>query len=345
MSTRTRAFLLTVNLALGGVLVASLLNWVGRPAAAHVAHGISIPELAAFLGVVTIVILCFTWRWRLLLSQLADPPSLIQLAGFRSAGQTMAALIPSARIGGDPLRAWLATRSGVAAPDAIATVATDRVLEIGAAAPFSVVFVAVLIQQGVPALQKPLFTVVVATVTLAIAMYATARRLGKGRGLVTSFARRTRLDSLHWVERRMEVLASSEAAATRLILQRRRLALAFGIGIGTNLLVLLEFRFLLSAFGLPADAIAIVAAIFATATAHQLPVPAGIGVLEGGQLWVFGMLGYPPDVGLAVGLAVRFREIVWALPGLAYLVGRWLGPASPPCEPRGSTAVPRIVPE
>jgi uncharacterized membrane protein YbhN (UPF0104 family) len=65
----------------------------------------------------------------------------------------------------------------------------------------------------------------------------------------------------------------------------------------------------------------VVAAIFGTAAAHQLPVPAGIGVLEGGLMWLFGMLGYPAEVGLAVGLAVRLRELVWALPGAVYLAG------------------------
>jgi len=324
----TRVLILGTNLVLGALLLGWLLQSLGRPAMQHMSPRLSIPKLGAFLVTVAVAIVCFSWRWRLLLSGLGDPPSLIRLVGFRSAGQTLAALIPSARIGGDPLRAWLATRAQVSAQDAIATVATDRALEIGAAAPFGVVFVVVLIQQGVPELRSALFTVVVATLAFGMAIFWTARRLGQGKGLVTSFVRRTGLSTLPVVERRMDVLASSEAAATRLIAQRRRLALAFLISIGTNLLVLLEFGILLSAFGLPADAVAIVAAIFATAAAHQLPVPAGIGVLEGGQLWVFGMLGYPAEVGLAVGLAVRLRELVWALPGLVYLSGRWLGSAS-----------------
>jgi uncharacterized membrane protein YbhN (UPF0104 family) len=57
----------------------------------------------------------------------------------------------------------------------------------------------------------------------------------------------------------------------------------------------------------------------------MLPIPAGVGVLEGAQVWLFGMLGYPTDVGLAVGLAVRLRELFWMLPGLIYLMGRSLG--------------------
>jgi hypothetical protein len=53
-----------------------------------------------------------------------------------------------------------------------------------------------------------------------------------------------------------------------------------------------------------------------------MPVPA-ISVLEGGQLW-FSLLGYPADVGLAVGLAVR-RASCSAVPGIAHLRRRMLG--------------------
>jgi len=63
----------------------------------------------------------------------------------------------------------------------------------------------------------------------------------------------------------------------------------------------------------------VVAAIFATGAAHSLPVPAAVGALEGSQMWLFTILGHPPAVGLAVGLAVRLREVVWAIPGFVYL--------------------------
>jgi hypothetical protein len=44
-------------------------------------------------------------------------------------------------------------------------------------------------------------------------------------------------------------------------------------------------------------------------------------------MFIFGALGHPPEVGLAVGLAVRLRELVWILPGLLYLMVRGIRPA------------------
>jgi len=53
-------------------------------------------------------------------------------------------------------------------------------------------------------------------------------------------------------------------------------------------------------------------------------------------MWLFTMLGYSPDVGLAVGLAVRLRELPWVAPGLLYLVGR--GVLSPGRRPQTAAA-------
>src|SRR5207247_4564881 len=97
---------------------------------------------------------------------------------------------------------------------------------------------------------------------------------------------------------------------------------ALGVGIAANMVVFAEYHFLLAALHLPASPLAVVAAIFATGAAHSLPVPAAVGALEGAQMVLFGTLGHPPEVGLAVGLAVRVREMVWILPGLLYLLAR-----------------------
>ena len=58
--------------------------------------------------------------------------------------------------------------------------------------------------------------------------------------------------------------------------------------------------------------------------APMIPIPAGIGVLEGATLWLFQLLGYSADVGLAVGLAARLRELIWMLPGVTYLLAHSL---------------------
>jgi len=312
------------NLALGASILTFMLRAYGGPAFAELEGAVSLPFLATFLGVVAATVTWLSYRWGFILRGLSRPPGLATLTLQRSAAHSLAVLVPSGKVGGDPLRAWLATRARVPAGDAIASVAVDRTLEMASSAPFSVIFAALLLQHGIPELESALVTIIFGTAGLAIGVALAVRRLRNGMGLVSALVRRTTADRLELVQSKMEVIESAERATVRLVEKPRRVLAAFGMGLVANLMVIAEFFCLLTAFGLPCDTVAVVAAIFATGAAHMLPVPAGLGVLEGAQLWVFGMLGYPAEVGLAVGLAVRLRELIWMAPGLLYLFVRSL---------------------
>jgi uncharacterized protein (TIRG00374 family) len=312
------AVVLGTNLVVGVGALAWVLYTYGEPALGLLTREVRIPRLLAFVGCVAAGFACYALRWRMVIG--AGAPGLVTLAAFRTAGQSVSSLVPSAKLGGEPLRAFLAARHGVPTARAIASVAVDRTLEMGAAAPFACFYAAALLQRGVPALEGALVTVSLAALGLVVGVVVMVRRLRRGAGLVTAFARATGLD--RWVAGQMTVLADAEQEATALIAQPARLARAFAVGVAANLVVVLEYYLLLSAFGLPSGPLAVVAAIFATGASHTLPVPAAVGVLEGGQMWLFGVLGQAPEVGLAVGLAVRFRELIWIVPGLLYLLVR-----------------------
>jgi hypothetical protein len=48
-------------------------------------------------------------------------------------------------------------------------------------------------------------------------------------------------------------------------------------------------------------------------------IPASLGMQEGGYLLVAPLVGLTPDLGLALSLAKRARELLLGMPGLAYL--------------------------
>jgi uncharacterized protein (TIRG00374 family) len=313
------AFILGVNLAVAIAALGWVLYHHGGAALALLGEAPSLPLLLAFISAVGIGLLVLALRWSILLDGLGCHVGILRLTPTRAAGHSVSSLVPSAKLGGEPLRAWLAVQHHVPAPLSIASVAADRTLELGANWMFAAVFATVLAQQGVPALRGALVTMAAAGIGLLVGIVLTVRRLRRNEGLLTAVAQGTGLDRFALVQKRMQTLADAETALAALLEHPRRLALCFLIGVGANVLVLIEYWLLLSAFGLPSSPLAIVAAIFATGTAHALPVPGGIGVLEAGQMWLFGVLGHPANVGLAVGLAVRLRELLWTLPGLLYI--------------------------
>jgi uncharacterized protein (TIRG00374 family) len=316
------ALLLATNLVVGGGLLVWVLRRFGEPALAALAAHFSLPLLVAFVLTAGCAIVVYAARWQLLLRGLGTRIGLGRLSFFRAAGQSLSALIPSGKLGGEPMRAYLLLTDGVPGAKAIASVAVDRTLEMTAGAAFACLYGAVLLRRGVPALEGAMVTVALSAAALAFGIAITVRRLKRGAGLVTAMARTTGLDRLPIVQSQMGVLEDAENATTQLLAQRNLLARAFAAGVVANLGVLVEYAFLLAAFGLPAGPLAIVAALFASGAAHALPVPVAIGVLEGAQIFIFGILGHGPEVGLAVGLAVRLRELVWLLPGLVYLLAR-----------------------
>jgi uncharacterized protein (TIRG00374 family) len=325
LSRLSPRFVLGTNLVVASILLAVALSWFGGPALAVLSADPSWIGLGGFVAAVLAVLLVSAMRWRLLLRGVGQAPSLTALTLHGAAGQSVSMLVPSARLGGDAVRAYLLAQDGVAAPVCIATVAVDRVLDMGATLAFAIVFATLLLQVGVPALGGVLVTMLVGLAGLGAGVWVTARRLRSGRGVVTALVRSTRLDRLGSVARTLDVLHAAEAAAAELVAQRRRLAVAFVLGVGINLVVLVEYWFLLRAFGLPSDPLAVVAAIFGVGAASSMPVPAGVGVLEGSQMFLFSVLGHAPEVGLAVGLAIRLRMLVWVLPGLLHLAVRGVG--------------------
>lgn len=318
------AVVLGTNLVVGAVGLTWVLAHHGGAALALLGREPRPGWLAAFVVAIAAVFVVHALRWRLLLAGLGTHRMLGRLTAYRAAGQSLSSLVPSGKLGGEPLRAFLLARDGVTGTRAIASVAVDRALEIGAAAPFAFLYAALLLRRGVPELEGALASVTIAVAALAAGIAVTVRRLRRREGLVTAVARSTGLGRLRLVRQNMEVLEAAEEDVTRLIHQPGLVGRAFALGLGANVLVFVEYHLLLAAFGLPASPLATVAVVFATGAAHSLPVPAAVGVLEGAQIFVLGTLGHSPEVGLAVGLAVRLRELIWVLPGLVYLAGRAL---------------------
>jgi uncharacterized protein (TIRG00374 family) len=318
------AIVLGANFVLGTAALIWVLWRFGGPALQLLAHGPHPGLLLGFAAAFAVTLVTLAFRWQVLLAGLGLRPGLARLAVYRAAGQTVSAIIPSAKLGGEPLRVWLLAREHARGGSSIASVAIDRTLEIGAGAPFTFLFAALLLRRGVPELQGAFVSVTIGALALALGIGLTMRRLRRGDGLVTTMARAIRLDRLGIVRGQMGVLADAEEEAGRLVRQPQRLWWSFLIGGAANLFVCVEYALLLAAFGLPTSPLAVVAAMFAGAAAHALPVPGAVGTLEGAEMWIFSVLGHPPEVGLAVGLAVRLRELVWMLPGLIYLAARGL---------------------
>ena len=328
-----------VNFALGLAGLIWVFRQFGRGAVALLSGNPSPTLLTAFVVAVLVAILAFAARWRFLLDALGVAPSFARLCAFRAASQSLAAILPGGRLGGEPLRAWYAVQSGVPVPAAITTVVVDRTLEMATGLAFVVTFALVLAERDVPGIGQTVVGALVGTVSLAIAIAVSLRRLRAG-GLLAPFVRTLGL-TRPGIAQHAGMVELAEDAARRLLERPARLASALAMGFVADLLTLVQYACLLAAFGLPSTPLAVVAAVFASGAARTLPVPGAVGTVEAAEVWIFGMLGHPPEVGLAVSLVTRLRDIAWAAPGFVFLLVRAV---RPPLTPDTGPSVDGPVP-
>jgi glycosyltransferase 2 family protein len=82
----------------------------------------------------------------------------------------------------------------------------------------------------------------------------------------------------------------------------------------------------------------VIAALTAARLAFLLPVPAGLGVLEAGQVAAMHLLGFDPVVGISASLLIRARDITLGA------VGLWFGGFLTRLTPQEPAAVIKTVP-
>jgi len=246
-----------------------------------------------------------------------DRLPLFQLFWMRWIGESISALIPSAAVGGDIVRARLAAIHGASLPMAAGTVLVDITLGIFVQAGFTLLGLVLLVAAtGAHDFVGPtLIGIVIAL--LAFAGFYFVQRLGIFRFLARIISRLA--GSSDW----QSLVQGGETwdQTIRSLYGRRRAALACCVWTTASLVlgsgeIWLALWFLdlpdsfLNALILQSMVLTIRSAAFA--------VPGGLGVQEGGYLVVGSLLGIPGDGAFALSLVWRAREIGLGIPALIF---------------------------
>ena len=248
-----------------------------------------------------VALVVFGVRWWVILRGLGRPIGLMQAALYRLAAFGFSYFTPGPQIGGEPVQVLLAEkRHGVPRDIAIASVGLDRLFD----GVFNLAFLAaaalVLVKEGDDggAFVLALFVTVPLGYLLA---------LGLGKKPVSAMVRR-------------DIVRASETQAGRFC-RDRPLFLALAIAASFVSWGVLLFEYWLVAFFLGAtlSMSELIIGLAAARIAYLLLFPAGLGVLEAGQVAAVCALGFPAALGISLSLVIRFRDVVVAA------VGVWWG--------------------
>lgn len=262
-----------------------------------------------------------TAGWRLSFPSLPTRVPFVSVMAARLAGDAVNYLTPTASIGGEFIRVrmlgpWLA------ANDAAASVAVARLAQtVGL-----IFFLALGLWWVLP--EVPLAPKVRRGLAVGLGVFAvlvTVAVLVQRRGMFGAairLAKRLRLPipaSLEPAVARLDerIAETHRGGSARFLLSAGAFCVGFAAGT-------IEVYLALWLLDLPVSvhtalAIEVLSVAFDTLVFF---VPGGIGTQEAGKVLVFSLLGLPPAKGLALGILVRFRELSWALFGLALLARR-----------------------
>jgi putative membrane protein len=309
-----------ILLSVGTIIFVSLLAWqgLGTVAAALTAAGWGLALVAAF-HLLPLVIDAGA------IAVLFDRPrahgSMRDALVARWAGESVNSLLPAGQIGGPLLMVRHLTRRGVRLTDAAASITVSTTMQAVAQIVFALFGVALFCAYGAhdaPAELGAGASAGIGVLLLAVASLYWAQRQGM-------FGRLLRMASKAFGQRDWSISTTHadaiDIAIGALYCERGKVGATFALSfvgwlVGTGE-VWLALHFLghpvnwLDALLLESVGQAIRGAAFA--------IPGSLGVQEGGYLVLAPLVGLSPDLGLALSLAKRTRELLLGMPGLAYL--------------------------
>ena len=251
----------------------------------------------------------------------AERPPLRKLYWMRWIGESVSTLVPSAAVGGDIVRARLATIQGAPVATAAATVIVDLTLGVFTQAVFALVGLVLLVNAtGQHNFVGP--TIVgIAVGVVAVGGFYFVQRLGMFGFLARMIAKLA--NSPEWQSLVLSGAAFDKAVRS-LYSQRRKVMICCVLTIASFVLSSGEVWIAMWALNLHATIVnAVILQSMALAIrSAAFAVPAGLGVQEGGYVIVACLLGIANDsskcgeLGFALSMIARVRELGFGIPGV-----------------------------
>jgi uncharacterized protein (TIRG00374 family) len=277
------------------VLFVWALSRVSFVEAWRVVGNLDARAVAALVAINLVALVVYGARWWILLRGLGHPIALAHAACYRLAGFGFAYFTPGPQVGGEPAQVVLVERRHRVPRDvAIASVMLDRLFD-GVLNLAFLAAAALVVLEGRLALMLAVFVAVPLGYLAAITL---------GRKPLSAVVRAA-------------IVHESERTAGRFCRERPvHLALAVAASFTAWAVLLFEYWALAFFLGVTLSPSELVIGLAAARVAYLLLFPAGLGVLEAGQVAAIRALGLPAALGLSLSLVIRLRDVIVASAGL-----------------------------
>ncbi len=255
-------------------------------------------------------------KWKLIINSVGHDVGFWKLLTYRGAADAVSYLTPFAKLGGDPLRAYLLKKNGISGIKSLATVVVDRLCDMmvfGSIA--AVMTVALLGLVTLPNYEREILLVALVLMAMIIVLLYF---MSITKGILTSIF--MLLPRLQLFKRTIQKVREIDQISTQFFKEKKStLVKVILLGMIQWCLIILEFKLATLIIGYDASTVELLLMILAVSITNMIPIPAGLGVLEAGQVSLFRLLGSGAQIGLAFSFILRLKDALWALCGLIFL--------------------------
>jgi glycosyltransferase 2 family protein len=263
-----------------------------------------------------ILLACAVARWKLILLSQKKNINFIYLFKAYLAGYAVSYLTPSAKLGGEPIRALMLNKKGVKTPEALSSIIIDKTLELGGSLIFFIIGVILLtLNYTIPGNLRFLMIIISAIFIFLIGFFIYG--IIKEKWFILRIYKFFKLHKMKKLEHVTEKIIETEKLIIKFYKRdKKHFLMAMIVMLIAWTFMFIEFKLAMLIFGFDANLLHIFLTFSVVGAAYMIPVPFAIGTLEGGQVALFKTIGLSSAIGLGVGLLTRVRDSLTAIVGL-----------------------------
>jgi len=250
-------------------------------------------------------------RLQSILKAYGEKVSIYQVIKQTFAGYSISYVTPSARIGGEPLKAYMLNKDcGVSLRTATSAVIIDKFVELFGSVIIGIIGLTLLFFiPGIPYTLKATLSIVLimSVIMLLLVYYLTI----KGRGPFTSLFNALKFYKIAKWKKLTKIIKDVEGRmATFFQDHKKAFFISFSYYILYTITSFLEFKLAFLMIGINVSLLEIILATVIWGLMNFVPVPGGIGFQEASQSGLFSVLKGSASAGLAFSLIIRFGLLI-----------------------------------
>ncbi len=316
-----RNLFLILSIIIGLAALAYIFSIVSWSDVKNALSGATFRLVVLFLIIQLLIFLTLTWRWKIVLeSQGYKDINIFSLLSYRLAGYAISFITPAAKLGGEPVRAWLLSKKQeIPFRKALSGVVIDKTIDLSTSGTFFILgALLVLISYAIsPGVRQVL---IIAALVFFVLVTIFNYRMMRGKNFFYKIFTFTGLSKFKRLDGFKKKLIDFEKPIIKFYHEdKKHFFQTIMISALSWILMFIEYSILGDMVGVNLSLIEIFLIVSFVGVAIIIPVPMALGTLEAGQIGAFGIIGLTAATGLALAILVRIKDIVFVVAGLIIL--------------------------